>query len=38
MKKINSEDPNLHWEFINVRNKRVLDLRTNIFTSNWGNV
>lgn len=26
MKKVNSEDPNHHWEFVNVKNKRVLDL------------
>lgn len=26
MKKVNSEDPKYHWEFVNVKNKRVLDL------------
>jgi len=26
MRKVNSEDPNYHWEFVNVKNKRVLDL------------
>jgi len=26
MKKVNSEDPNYHWEYVNVKNKRVLDL------------
>lgn len=26
MKKVNSEDPNYHWEFVNVKGKKVLDL------------
>jgi len=33
MKKVNSEDPKYHWEFVNVKSKRVLDLGCGDFGS-----